>query len=112
MDDAAMINVEVSYALPDKQQIIVLRVAEDCRVFDAVLQSGIDKQFPDLELTSVKMGIFGNVIADPKQQLLKNGDRVEIYRPLIADPKEVRRQRAAKMKEKKAAEAIAKGRNS
>jgi putative ubiquitin-RnfH superfamily antitoxin RatB of RatAB toxin-antitoxin module len=92
------INVEVSYALPSRQQIIALQVDEGCNVFDAALQSGIDKQFPGLDIASSNMGIFGKVSSNPRQELLKEGDRVEIYRPLIADPKEVRKVRAAKIK--------------
>jgi putative ubiquitin-RnfH superfamily antitoxin RatB of RatAB toxin-antitoxin module len=98
-----MIKVEVSYALPAKQQIIALEVEEGTTVFEAAEQSGICKQFPDLDLTSAKMGIFAKVVNKPKQELLQEGDRVEIYRPLIADPKEVRKVRAAKAKAEKAA---------
>jgi len=104
INEHTMINVEVSYALPNKQQIVALQVAEGCTVFEAALQSGINKQFPELELESSKMGIFGKVISKPKQELLKEGDRVEVYRPLIADPKEVRKVRAAKVKAEKAAD--------
>ena len=103
MDSKNIINVEVAYALPHKQQIIALAVADGCSVFDAVEQSGINKQFPDLDISAAKLGIFGKAVAKPKQQLLKEGDRVEIYRALIADPKEVRKQRAAKVKAEKAA---------
>lgn len=94
-----MINVEVSYALPHKQQIIPLQVEVGCTVYDAALQSGIGRQFPELDLASAAMGIFGKVVAKPKQEILQEGDRVEIYRPLIADPKEVRKARAAKKKQ-------------
>ena len=96
-----MINVEVSYALPHKQQIIALQVEEGCTVFDAAVQSGITRQFPELELESAPMGIFGKAVANPAQQAVQEGDRVEIYRPLIADPKEVRKSRAAKKKAEK-----------
>lgn len=98
-----MINVEVSYALAEKQQIIALQVAEGTTVLEAAEQSGITRQFPQLELATSKMGIFGRVVAKPGQEILKEGDRVEIYRPLIADPKEVRKVRAAKVKAEKAA---------
>ncbi|MCP3908133.1 MAG: RnfH family protein [Oceanicoccus sp.] len=99
-----MINVEVSYALPNKQQIIALEVAEGTTVYGAAEESGIAGQFSDLDLVSAKMGVFGKAVPKPKQELVKAGDRVEIYRPLIADPKEVRKARAAKVKaEKKAA---------
>lgn len=97
------INIEVAYALPHKQQIIALKVAEGCTVYDAVAQSGIDKQFPDIDVTAAKLGIFGKAVSKPKVEVLKEGDRIEVYRPLIADPKEVRKQRAAKVKAEKAA---------
>jgi putative ubiquitin-RnfH superfamily antitoxin RatB of RatAB toxin-antitoxin module len=98
-----MINVEVSYALPNKQQIIPLQVAEGTTVYEAASLSGIEKQFPELELASSKMGVFGKVVSKPKEVTLNEGERVEIYRPLIADPKEVRKTRAAKVKAEKAA---------
>ncbi len=96
------INVEVAYALPHKQQIIRLKVPADCSVLDAVVRSGISDQFPEIDLETAKLGIFGKAVAKPRQQQLKDGDRVEIYRPLIADPKEVRKARAAKVKAEKA----------
>ena len=102
MNSPPMIAVEVSYALPEKQQIVALEVAEGCTVFAAAQQAGLERQFADLDLATAKMGIFGKVVAKPKEQVLKAGERVEIYRPLIADPKEVRKERAAKIKAAKA----------
>ncbi|MFA7555336.1 MAG: RnfH family protein [Spongiibacteraceae bacterium] len=96
-------TVEVAYALPNRQQIIALEVVEGTTAYAAVEQSGIVRQFPELELESSKMGIFGKVVANPKAELLRAGDRIEIYRPLIADPKEVRKARAEKVKAEKAA---------
>lgn len=97
----AMKKIEVSYALPDKQRIIALEVEDGCTVFDAAVQSGIAHHFPELDLEQADMGVFGKVIPRPRETTLQEGDRVEIYRPLIADPKEARKARAAK---KKAAE--------
>jgi putative ubiquitin-RnfH superfamily antitoxin RatB of RatAB toxin-antitoxin module len=94
------IKVEVAYALPEKQRIIALDVNEGCTVFEAVEQSGIDKQFADLDISTAKMGVFAKAVLKPREEQLHEGDRVEIYRPLIADPKEVRKARAAKMKAK------------
>jgi putative ubiquitin-RnfH superfamily antitoxin RatB of RatAB toxin-antitoxin module len=102
MSSPPMITVEVSYALPQKQQIVALEVAPDCTVFVAAQLSEIERQFAELDLATAKMGIFGKVVAKPKEQVLMAGDRVEIYRPLIADPKEVRKERAAKVKAAKA----------
>lgn len=102
MDSQETIDVEVAYALPNKQVIMPLTVAKGCTVFEAVENSGIDKQFPGLDVQTAKLGMFGKAVTKPKQELLKDGDRIEIYRPLIADPKEVRKQRAAKVKAEKA----------
>jgi putative ubiquitin-RnfH superfamily antitoxin RatB of RatAB toxin-antitoxin module len=88
------INVEVAYALPDKQVIRAVNVEEGTTLCAAIVQSGILMDFPELdkELENAQVGIFGKVAAN--STVLKDGDRVEIYRPLIADPKEVRRKRA------------------
>ena len=90
------INVEVAYAMPEKQIIRAVNVDAGTTIGAAIVQSGIMMDFPDLELEDAKVGIFGK--AALMTTLLSNGDRVEIYRPLIADPKEVRRKRAAKGK--------------
>jgi len=87
------IRVEVAYAMADEQQIIALEVGQGTTVLQAILRSGISGYFQDLDIDNCKAGIFGKLTKMDKE--LKAGDRVEIYRPLIADPKEVRRQRAA-----------------
>lgn len=97
-----MINVEVCYALPDKQRIISLQVEEGTTVEQAAELSGMDQWFPGIELATAKMGIFGKAVSKPAEEIVREGDRVEIYRPLIADPKEVRKIRAAKVKAEKA----------
>ena len=97
----AQIEIEVAYATPDKQLILTVSVAEDCSVYDAVVTSGIIQKFPEIDLESSKMGVFSKLVAKPKQQTLKPGDRIEIYRPLLIDPKESRKNRAAKAKEEK-----------
>ncbi len=104
MENNKTIHVEVAYALPDKQRIVALELPAGTTVRAAAMQSGLDKQFVELDLSSVDLGVFGKGVSKPEEQQLKNGDRVEIYRPLIADPKEVRKQRAAKVKARKAAE--------
>lgn len=96
------IKVEVVYALPEKQQILSVNVAAGTLAFDAVIQSGIQKLFPDINVEEAKMGIFGKAIK-PKEHVLSEGERVEIYRPLIADPKASRAARAEKAKANKAA---------
>lgn len=93
---AEKILVEVAYALPTEQQILSVEVTEGCTIGEAIEQSGILQQFPDIDLAKQKVGIFGKM--KKAAEVLRDGDRVEIYRPLIADPKEVRRQRAAQGK--------------
>jgi len=90
------LNVEVAYARPDTQVIKTLLVDPATQVRTAIELSGVLEQFPEIHLDEVKVGIFSKVV--PLDQVLREGDRVEIYRPLIADPKEVRRQRAAQGK--------------
>jgi len=87
-------RVEVAYALPDRQALIALEVEQGCTVFEAALRSGIVERFPDLNLAQADFGIFGRRIDEPRAATLRDGDRVEIYRPLLIDPKVVRRQRA------------------
>lgn len=98
-----LITVEVAYALPDRQAIIVVKAAQGVTVYDAVRQSGIVQRFPQIDLDSDKMGVFGKAVRDPKTEVLKAGDRVEIYRPLLIDPKASRVKRAEKAKREKAA---------
>lgn len=86
------INIEVAYAEPEKQLIMPVNVDAGTTVGGAIVQSGIMVKFPDLDIENSKVGIFGKVT--PMTTVLQEGDRVEIYRPLIADPKEVRRKRA------------------
>jgi putative ubiquitin-RnfH superfamily antitoxin RatB of RatAB toxin-antitoxin module len=93
------INVEVAYALPEKQIIRAVNVDVGTTIGAAIVQSGIMMDFPDLELEEAKVGIFGK--AAVMTTVLNDGERVEIYRPLIADPKEVRRKRAAEGKKMK-----------
>jgi len=99
MENAEMIEVEVAYALPDVQVIIPVKIHADATLEDAITHSGILDNFPEIDLGKSKVGIFGKLAR--KNATLRPGDRVEIYRPLIADPKEVRRQRAAEGKRMK-----------
>ena len=93
------IDVEVAYALPEKQVIRAVNVDAGTTIGAAIVQSGIMMDFPDLELEDAKVGIFSK--AAVMTTVLSDGDRVEIYRPLIADPKEVRRKRAVAGKKMK-----------
>ncbi len=96
------ISIEVAYALPHKQALVETTVPEGTTALEAAKASGISERFGGIDLDNAKFGIFGKAV--PAKQVLREGDRVEIYRPLIADPKEVRKERAAKAKEKRAAE--------
>lgn len=97
-----MIEIEVVYAAVDRQVLRTVSVAEGSTIRAAVLASGIGEAFTELNLADCPLGIFGKVVADPQVRLVQAGDRIEIYRPLLADPKEVRRLRAAKAAEAKA----------
>ncbi|MDD2834486.1 MAG: RnfH family protein [Methylotenera sp.] len=87
------ITVEVAYALPDEQLIIPTKVSEGTTAEQAIITSGVMNKFPEIDLNTNKIGIFGKLTK--LDTVLRHLDRVEIYRPLIADPKEVRKQRAA-----------------
>jgi putative ubiquitin-RnfH superfamily antitoxin RatB of RatAB toxin-antitoxin module len=96
------IPVEVAYALPEKQRIIKLEVSHGTTALEAVMQSGIETFFDDLTPgPDLKLGVWGKSTASDR--ILQAGERVEIYRPLMADPKAVRKARAAKAKAARAA---------
>jgi uncharacterized protein len=93
---AEMINVEVCYALPEKQHLVKLRLADGSTLQQALESSGLLEKHPEIDLKKNKFGIFAKL--SKLDTVLRERDRVEIYRPLIADPKEVRKQRAAEGK--------------
>ncbi|MEH6825962.1 MAG: RnfH family protein [Motiliproteus sp.] len=93
-----MMNVEVAYALPDEQKICALKVELGCTVYEAVVRSKIVEYFPQIDPDKDPMGIFGKAVRDPRTEVLRDGQRVEIYRPLTIDPKVARANRAAKLK--------------
>lgn len=106
MSDTEPFCVEVAYALPDRQKIIELLVEPGTTAYVAAEKSKIIDYFPGVDLESVKMGVFGQTLGTkglklPKEYQVRPGDRVEIYRPLISDPKEVRRRRAEKAREER-----------
>jgi putative ubiquitin-RnfH superfamily antitoxin RatB of RatAB toxin-antitoxin module len=86
------IRVEVVLAMPARQELVALEVAAGTTLAEAIVQSAVTDRFEGFEVDLTKVGIFGQK-AEP-DRVLREGDRVEIYRPLIADPKEKRRQRA------------------
>lgn len=88
------IEVEVVFALPERQMLVTLKLAQGASALDAVLRSGVLEAFPDHlpDASSLKLGIFSKAVKP--DTVLRAKDRVEIYRPLLADPKAVRRARA------------------
>ena len=87
-----MKTIEIAYATPHEQKIIECEIEQGTSLRDAVKFSGILQHFPEIDVETCDLGVFGKVVA-PNYELA-DGDRIEIYRPLIADPKEIRRQRA------------------
>lgn len=93
---AETIHVEVVYALPRRQEVVGLELTAGSTVQQAIEASGLLPKYPEIELGKNKLGIFAKLTK--ADTVLRDRDRVEIYRPLIADPKEVRKQRAAEGK--------------
>ncbi|WP_193161601.1 RnfH family protein [Microbulbifer hainanensis] len=103
MTDIKTIAVEVVYALPHEQRLIRLLVKPGTTALEALVRSGIPEEYPEVDPAGARLGIFGQALgtkglAPADQYVLQPGDRVEVYRPLIADPKEARKQRAEKAK--------------
>lgn len=94
MVETNKIKVEVAYALPDEQVIIPVQVQSGTTLEQAIQLSGILQEYPEIDLARNKTGVFGKIAK--ADTVLQEMDRVEIYRPLIADPKESRRRRAEK----------------
>lgn len=91
-----MISIEVIYATIEQQELNRLSVTPGTTIEQAIIQSGLLTKFPEIDLSRNKVGIFSQI--KPLDYVLKTGDRVEIYRPLIADPKARRREQAEKNK--------------
>lgn len=90
----AMLTIEVVHAGVDRQLLRAVEVPAGSTVQQALLISGVGNEFPELDLTQCPVGIFGKAVS--QERIVEQGDRIEIYRPLLADPKEIRRLRAAK----------------
>jgi len=86
-----MLRVEVAYALPNEQRIISVVVEEGCTIETAIDRSGIVELYPEIDLNRQKVGVYSK--ARKLTDRVEEGDRIEIYRPLIIDPKEARRRR-------------------
>lgn len=96
---ANMITIEVVYGLLHEQSLLRFEVEEGVAIKEAIMQSGILEKYPEIDIETVKVGIFGKM--KKMAEVLREKDRIEIYRPLIADPKEVRKKRAAEGKKLK-----------
>ena len=92
-DNPATIQVEVAYARPDEQLIVPVEVPEGATLEQAIRLAKIQERFPEIQLETAKVGVFGKL--SKLSATVRAGDRVEIYRPLLADPKAVRKKRAA-----------------
>jgi putative ubiquitin-RnfH superfamily antitoxin RatB of RatAB toxin-antitoxin module len=91
-------KIQVVYATPDQQSIVEFDVPDGTTVFEAAVQSGLANQFRDIDLDTIPMGIFGVRVKTATTTILHPGDRVELYRSLLVDPKESRRTRAESQK--------------
>ncbi len=94
MANVKKINVEVAYADVNKHSLIKLVVEEGCTIELAIDRSGILLEFPEIDLMKQKVGIFST--QKKLTDIVKEGDRIEIYRPLLVDPKEARKRRVKK----------------
>ncbi|HEV2611255.1 MAG TPA: RnfH family protein [Noviherbaspirillum sp.] len=94
MADVREISVQVCYATPDRQFLRGLTVADGTTLHEVIRQSGVLDEIPEIDLSVLQVGVFGK--RRSLEDVARNGDRVEIYRPLIADPKDSRRRRADK----------------
>lgn len=101
MANADSIAIEVVYALPEQQILLTLQVPAGSTLQDAIRASGLSTRFPEINNAETRFGIFGKLEKTPAEGILLAGDRVEIYRPLLIDPKEARKARAEKAKAKR-----------
>jgi putative ubiquitin-RnfH superfamily antitoxin RatB of RatAB toxin-antitoxin module len=88
----ASLSVQVVYALPGREDAVSLKLPAGATALDALHASGLLERHPDIDLARQKIGIYGKVVS--RQAALRDGDRVEVYRPLLVEAKEARRRRA------------------
>jgi putative ubiquitin-RnfH superfamily antitoxin RatB of RatAB toxin-antitoxin module len=94
MPDKDTIDIEVAYALPGRQRVVSLQVQRDAAVRDILDLSGLKAEFPELDLRHCPVGVYGREVGE--DYVIRAGDRIEIYRPLKRDPREARRELAAR----------------
>ncbi|MEQ3638838.1 MULTISPECIES: RnfH family protein [unclassified Alteromonas] len=102
-----LITVEVAYALPTKQSLVSIAIDKNATVEEAIQASNLLHEYPDIDLSKTKVGVWSRVVR--LKDTLIDGDRIEIYRGLIADPKEIRKRRAEKAKEEGRADKVTGG---
>lgn len=102
MANADTLSIEVAYGLPQEQVLLALTVPAGTTAREAVRLSRLAERYPALDPEHAPLGIFGKLLKTPDSHELRSGDRVEIYRPLLIDPKEARRLRAERAKAKRA----------
>lgn len=90
--EKSRLHVEIVCALPQRQTLIAIEVEEGCTVGEALERCAVLQQFPEIDVARISAGVFGKIV--PLDTPLRDGDRVEIYRPLLADPQQARRERA------------------
>ena len=96
MASSENINIEIAYGTPGESVILTVNVPYGSTIMQGIEHSGILEKYPEIDLTRNKVGIFSKL--KPLDETLNEGDRIEIYRPLIADPKDARRSRAERQK--------------
>jgi putative ubiquitin-RnfH superfamily antitoxin RatB of RatAB toxin-antitoxin module len=94
MADQEFIEIEVAYARPERQQIVTLQVPIGASIRQAIRQSGLGDEFPEIDIPHCPVGVFGREVTD--EYVIQRGDRLEIYRPLERDPRSARRELAAR----------------
>ncbi|WP_462381284.1 RnfH family protein [Pseudomonas sp. Marseille-QA0892] len=97
-----LLRIEVAYATPARQVIRVLEVERGTTLRQAVMLTDLAVVFPEIELGTAPLGIYGRMVKDAETKHVDDGQRIEVYRPLVADPKEARKQRAARAAEARA----------
>ncbi|ELP5728342.1 RnfH family protein [Vibrio vulnificus] len=108
--ESEMIHVEVVYALPQEQRVLTLVVNQQATVEEIIRQSGVLEIYPEIDLGKNKVGVFSRLVK--LDATVRDKDRIEIYRPLLADPKEIRRKRAEQAKESGVADPVTGGKPS
>lgn len=98
MANADTLHIQLCYALPDNAVLLELDIKQGSTLEEAIYQSGLLSQYPDIDLSTNKVGVYGKL--KPLDTKARDGDRIEIYRPLRADPMESRRRAQHKTRSK------------